>query len=110
MVFSLVAVYLTLIYWLDRLIVTNKRIIFIDWEYLTVKTEHEAELNDIQDITSQEKGLVALIPFFDYGTIVIKTASAKTFIKFTQSPDPNGIKQFIYSNIEHHHDYHSLRN
>jgi len=103
--FSLVAVYMTLVYWLDRLVVTNRRIIFIDWEYLTVKTEHESELKDIQDITSREKGIVALIPFFDYGELVIKTSASQTFIKFTEAPDPDGIKKFIYTQITH--DYES---
>jgi len=108
MMFSVIAVYLTLVYWLDRLIVTNKRIIFIDWEYLTVKTEHESELVDIQDITSTENGVFALIPFFDYGTLEIETASAGTFIIFRQAPDPNGIKKFIYSHIPHHEHNSSL--
>jgi len=109
MLFSVVAVYLTLVYWLDRLIVTNKRLIFVDWEYLTVKTEHESELTDIQDITSKENGLFALIPFFDYGTIEIETASAGTFIVFHQAPDPNGIKKFIYSHVPHHEHNSSLQ-
>lgn len=104
LLFSLVAIYLTLIYWLDRLIVTNKRIVFIDWKYLTIKTEHEASLYDIEDITSQEKGIIALLPFFDYGTIVIKTASAKTLITFPQAPDPEGVKKFIHSITIHDHE------
>lgn len=108
LLFSIAAVYITLIYWLDRLIITNKRIVFIDWKYLTVKTEHEATLNDIQDITSTEKGLIALIPIFDYGTIVVKTASAKTLIDFPQAPDPDGIKKFIQDLLVHDH-HSSLR-
>jgi hypothetical protein len=108
LIFSMAAVYITLIYWLDRLIVTNKRIVFIDWKYLTVKTEHEATLNDIQDITSTEKGLIALIPLFDYGRIVVKTASAKTLIDFPQAPDPDGIKKFI-QNLTVHDNQSSLR-
>lgn len=98
-IFTLVTIYVTLIYWLDRLVVTNKRIVFIDWKYLTVKSEAEAELRDIQDITSHNKGVIALIPIFDYGTLEIKTASNKTVIRFPEIGDPDAAKKFVHSLI-----------
>jgi hypothetical protein len=100
-VFSIVTVYVTLVYWLDRLVVTNKRLIFIDWTYLTVKTEYETELKDVQDITSIEKGIFAILPIFDYGTIEIKTASNQTTIVFVEAPNPNGIKKFVQTVLIH---------
>lgn len=104
LLFSLITIYVTLVYWLDRLIVTNKRLIYIDWQYLTVKVECETELKDVQDIISTENGVFAVLPFFDYGTIEIKTASLATTIMFEESPNPNGIKKFIQSVLIHHDD------
>ncbi len=83
------------------MVITNKRVIFIDWKYLTVKAEYEAELKDVQDITSKEKGVIALLPIFDYGDIIIKTASNLPTIEFTEAPDPDGIKKFIHQIIIH---------
>lgn len=105
-VFALILIYLTLIYWLDRLVITNKRVIFIDWKYLTVKVEAETELKDIQDIVSRENGFLSLLPLLDFGTVEIKSASNKTAIEFIQAPDPNGIKKFIqtYAIKKHVHD------
>lgn len=98
-VFSLITVYITLVYWLDRLVITNKRVVFIDWKYLTVKAEHETELADIQEVSSYEKGIIAILPVFDYGSIVIQTASSSPTIEFPEAPDPDSIKTFIYSLI-----------
>ena len=100
-IFSLVTVYVTLVYWLDRLVVTNRRVVFIDWKYLTVKAEHETELADIQEVSSYEKGIIAVLQIFDYGSIVIQTASSTPTIEFPEAPDPDGIKKFIHSLVVH---------
>jgi hypothetical protein len=100
-VFSLVTIYVTLVFWLDRLIITNRRLIFIDWKYLTVKSEYETELKDVQDITSIERGVFSAIPIFDYGTIEIKTSSNQTTIIFEEAPNPNGIKKLIQQLLIH---------
>ena len=102
--FSLVFIYITLIYWLDRLVVTNKRVIFIDWKYLSLKVESETELKDIQDIVSTENGVFSLLPLLDFGTVEIKSASNKTAIVFPEAPDPNGIKKFIQTVSVKHRD------
>jgi hypothetical protein len=95
-VFILILIYQALVYWLDRLIVTNNRIILIDWKYLTKRDEFEAELTDIQDITTKEKGILSTFWFLDYGTFSVQTASYMSIIEFTEAPDPEGIRQFIY--------------
>lgn len=94
--FALVMFYDGLLYHLDRLIITNYRIIYIDWQGAFSRNEHEAELIDIQDIETREKGVLSFLPFMDYGTMTIETASAHTIVKFTEAPDPEGIKHFIY--------------
>lgn len=98
--FSIIILYLALIYWLDKLIITNKRAIHVDWILLSKRTEGEALLYDIQDIHTQEKGLFSALYLFDYGVIRLETASSKTTIIFIQAPDPEGIKTFMTGHIE----------
>lgn len=100
-IFTLALIYVTIVYWLDRLVITNKRVIFIDWKYLTVKAEFEAKLEDVQDIRTIERGILASIPFLDYGVIEVKTASDRTVILFPEAPNPEGIRQFIYQ-VQNH--------
>jgi len=95
-VFTLAVIYITIVYWLDRLVVTNRRVIFIDWKYLTTKAEFEAKLKDVQDIRTVERGILASLPFLDYGVVEIRTASDRTVINFPQAPNREGIRQFIY--------------
>ncbi len=69
LLFTLVLIYVSLIYWLDKLIITSQRIIHIDWKYLTVRDESEAFLRDIQDIQTEEKGILSTFWIFDYGLL-----------------------------------------
>jgi hypothetical protein len=98
--FSVVILYLALVYWLDKLVITSKRVVHIDWKFLSKRDEGEALLYDIQDIHTQEKGLLAALYLFDYGIIRLETASSKTTILFTEAPNPEGIKSFLSDHIE----------
>lgn len=96
-IFLLILIYQALVYWLDRLIITTQRIIHIDWKYLTKRDEYEAELNDIQDISTKEKGVLSVFWMLDYGLFRLQTASHTSIIEFFNAPDPEGIRQFVYS-------------
>lgn len=96
LMFSLVLVYLSLIYWLDKLVVTNNRVIHIDWKYLTIRDEAEALLKDIQDVQTEEKGVLAALWIFDYGLLRLDTPSSYITIEFFNAPDPEGIRKFIF--------------
>jgi len=97
LIFSLVILYISLIYWLDKVIVTNQRVIHIDWKYLTVRDEAEALLDDIQDVQTEEKGILALLWIFDYGLVRLDTPSSYVTIVFKDAPDPEGMRKFIFS-------------
>lgn len=84
------------LYYLDRLVITNRRVLYIDWNGAFSNTEHEAELVDIQDVETREKGFISLLSFLDYGDFTVETASTRTTIHFPNAPDPEGIKHFIY--------------
>ncbi|MBI2634709.1 PH domain-containing protein [Candidatus Peregrinibacteria bacterium] len=91
----IVLTYSALVYWLDKLVITNQRIIYINWKYLTVKHESDLELGKIEDIQTQENGFWAHFRIFDYGTLNLATASSYTALVFTEAPDPEHIRQFI---------------
>lgn len=105
LIFSLVIVYVSLIYWLDRLIITNERIIHIDYKFITVRDDSAADLKDIQDIQTHERGFLSYFWIFDYGTFSMDTASSYVAITFLDAPDPEAIRQFVfYAKNKYHHD------
>ena len=95
-IFSLVITYLSLIYWLDKLIVTNQRIVHVDWKYLTSRDESDVMLNEIEDIQTEEKGVLSYFWVLDYGTLRLDTASSYLAMEFLNAPDPEGIRKFVY--------------
>jgi len=94
--FALVVTYLSLIYWLDKMVLTNKRIVHIDWKYLTARGEGDVLLSQIEDIQTEEKGLLAYFKVFDYGLFKLDTASSYVALEFKYAPDPEGIRKFVY--------------
>lgn len=74
-------------------IVTNKRIVDIDFKYLLYKEFSEAGLTKVQDITYTTGGLPATI--FDYGHVLIQTASEIPNIDFAAVPHPARVVQII---------------
>lgn len=95
-IFVLVVIYMSFIFWLDRLVVTNHRIVYVNWKLLSVREEAEAFHHEIEEIKTHEKGIFAYFRAFDYGTIQIETAAAHVNIDFRDAPDPEGIRRFIY--------------
>lgn len=98
--FTIIIIYLALIYWLDKLVITNKRAVHIDWKVLSKRNEGEALLTDIQDVHTQEKGILSAIYLFDYGILRLETAASKATIIFTEAPNPESVKEFLTHYIE----------
>jgi hypothetical protein len=94
--FVLYLVYDQVLYNLDRIILTNKRVIHIDWINAFKLNEVEVALNDIEEIKIIESGILSSIPFLDFGTIILETASRDVSITFTDSPNPDRIRDLIY--------------
>ncbi len=84
-----------ILFYLDTLIITNQRIVHLDWISPFKYMETQAQLNDIQNIESEEKGFLSRFRLFDYGLFLVETASTKTVIKFEDAPDPEGIKFYV---------------
>lgn len=100
--FALATCYDMLIYYLDTLVLTNKRLVHLDWINPFKYVEIEAMLDDIQNVESQESGFLSKFKFFDFGTFILETASTKMTITFPEAPDPEGIKFFIYNISKKH--------
>lgn len=95
-IFGLVVLYVSLIYWLDKLIITNQRIIMMDYPYLFSKVDSFVDIIDIQDIKTTEKGILSYFWIFDYGNFEIETSSSTVSIVFPSAPCPEQIRQFLY--------------
>ncbi len=82
-------------YYLDTLIVTNQRVVHLDWVNPLKYVETQAMLNDIQNIECSENGFLSRWNFLDFGLFLVETASTRTVISFPEAPDPEGIKFFL---------------
>jgi len=94
-----IVIYAFIIYYSDCLVITNKRIIHRDWISPFKNREIEVNLEDIQDIETEENGLFGFFAPLDFGVIKIETASTKTRIVFDECFNPEGIRRFVYKMI-----------
>lgn len=80
-------------YYFDVWIVTNKRVVDIDQKGLFVRNVSELELENIQDITTEVRGVIPT--FLNYGDVFIQTAAEKERFIFHNVPDPYSVKDLI---------------
>lgn len=85
-------------------IVTNERIVDIDFYYLLYKKFAQAELAKIQDINYTSGGILAAI--FNFGTIVVETAGEAPNIEFASVPYPEKVVETIRELTEHEETTH----
>lgn len=78
------------LYYLDVWVVTNDRIIDVDQITLFSRTISELDLASIQDVTTDIKGFFPTL--FNYGEVIVKTASDNPNIIFHQVPRPNKVR------------------
>ncbi len=84
----------TFLHWFFNIyIVTNERVVDIDFINLLFKEFSEAELGKIEDLTFTAKGLGAAI--FNYGDVLIQTAGEVPNIEFLRIPQPNEVVKVI---------------
>jgi membrane protein YdbS with pleckstrin-like domain len=91
-------------YYLDLWIVTNDRIVDMEQLGLFRRTTTEVDLFRIQDVTANIKGVFPTI--FDYGDVVIKTASANLNIVFRNVSNPNKIREELIRLADEDRAYH----
>lgn len=74
-------------------IVTDERIIDVDFYGLLFKTVDVANINKIQDVNYVQKGILSA--FFNYGSVLIQTASEIPEFSFENVPHPEDVMKVI---------------
>lgn len=79
-------------------IVTDQRVVDIDFIHLLYKEFSEARIDRIQDIGFRSGGILAA--FFDYGDVTIETAGEVPNLEFSAVPMPGKVVETISQLIE----------
>ncbi len=74
-------------------IITDERIIDVDFFSLIYKNISAAKIDKIEDTTAQSAGFLAAM--FDYGTVTIQTAAEKREFEFEGVPHPTKVTTLI---------------
>ena len=80
-------------------IITNKRVIDIDFNNLLTKKYSEAGIDQVQDVTSSVVGAIPTV--FNYGTVLIQTASEVNELEFGRVPNPEKIIKVLQELRDH---------
>lgn len=82
------------LYWYFNVyIVTNKHLIDIKLSSLLAHSVTESQINDLQSVSSEVRGLLG--GFFYFGDVIMETAAKKQTISFYSVPDPNFVADRI---------------
>jgi uncharacterized membrane protein YdbT with pleckstrin-like domain len=82
------------LYWFFNIfIVTNERIVDIDFVNLLYKDVSETQVSRIQDISYNAKGIFAAM--FNYGNVMIQTAGEVPNFSFELVPKPSAVVEII---------------
>jgi hypothetical protein len=85
-------------------IITDERIIDVDFDGLLFKNVSYAKLDNIEDITAKTAG--ALGSIFDFGDVRIQTAGAEAQFEFANVPHPSKVVAFLNELlIEEEHEF-----
>lgn len=94
-------------YYFDVWIVTTERIINIEQRGLFVRHMSELNLAQVQDVTTEVKGIIPTI--FNYGDVYIQTAAETERFVFRQIGDPYRVKDMVIR-LSRERGRHDLRN
>ncbi len=82
-----------IIWFFNVYIITDERLIDVDFHSLIYKDVSSAKLDKIEDISAATGGAVQSM--FDYGTIRIQTAGSKVTIDFADVPHPARVTKLL---------------
>lgn len=80
-------------FYFDLYIVTDRRVIDIDQNRFFNRSVAELLFEDVQDVESNTKGILAT--FFNYGNVEIQSAGTKPNFTFSQVGSPNQVAAII---------------
>ena len=75
-------------------IVTDERIVDIDFEGLIYRNLSVSQLNNIQDVTFKQSGSAATL--FNFGDVYIQTAAEQREFDFKRVPQPSRVVEILY--------------
>lgn len=82
-----------LLWFFNANIITDQRIVDIDFPHLLYKESTATRISQIEDITHRRGGFVRTI--FDFGDVFVQTAGAMPNIEFLDIPRPNTVVRKI---------------
>lgn len=82
-------------------IVTNQRIVDIDFPSTLYKEVTIAELRDVQEVTTRAIGYIGAV--FNFGHIMVQTAGTKANIEFHNAPRPSEVVKVINELTQQQH-------
>lgn len=98
---TLIALFIILtLYYLNINVVSDQRIVDIDQRSLLYREVSELNIETIEDVTTETKGLFGNI--VNYGTVFIQTAGARERFEFNNVPQPDAIASLILQLYEQH--------
>ncbi|MBI2641630.1 hypothetical protein HYW87_03490 [Candidatus Roizmanbacteria bacterium] len=74
-------------------IITNERIIDVDFHSVLYKEVTEAQLGKVEDVTAKSGGFFASV--FNYGNVFVQTAGTEVNIEFYNVPKPSEVTKII---------------
>lgn len=74
-------------------IITNERVVDVDFMHVLYREVTEARLERIEDITSKGGGFFE--SFFNYGDLFVQTAGTEQNIEFANIPNPSDVVRII---------------
>lgn len=84
-------------------IITNKRVVDIDFHNVLYKELSEARLPKIEDITSKSGGYIGSL--FNFGNVFVQTAGQEINIEFIKVPNPSGVLNILNHLLENKHGH-----
>lgn len=82
-----------LIWFFSAYLITNNRLVDVDFLGLFNKEYTETLIDNVQDVTSEIKGPIQVV--FNYGLVLVQTASEKAEIEFEDVPHPDIVTKVI---------------
>lgn len=79
-------------------IVTDKRVIDLDFTSVVSHNLSEARLSKIEDVTHKQAGILGSV--FDIGTVYFQTAGATASIEFDNIPRPRDVQNILYELLD----------
>ena len=87
-----------LMWYFSTYIITDKRVIDVDFTGLWGKRVSEAPLDNVEDATYQTRSFLNIL--FDYGDIFMQTAAEKTEFEFDSVPKPGMVHDTLTDLVE----------